>query len=129
MKRVRSAELKPHVRRMDFFCTECKQVFSVYSSGGKGRPNSKPSCVWCSDSYFVEKYSSVKHGCISGVYEHWTRREIETLQNMLAQPVTWKQIAAAIGDGKRTVGAVRRQAFRMGLEKAFSLRGQRPKTK
>lgn len=118
-------ELKQNVNRQDYYCTECKEITSIYLRGdGKRvlRGKGKPFCAWCGEPIHMERHNSLKHGGVTG-RRHWSLKELNRLKELLEQPVTWKEIVKEF-EGKHNIWAIRMQVTRNGWEKKFDMRGR-----
>ena len=117
--KAKAFALEPAAQRKDFYCNECRKVTSVYVRRKEKSP-AKVNCAWCADSYFIEKYSSAKHGYVTGLYGVWSSKDLERLKGLLQLPLTWDEIAEEFV-GRRSE-TVRKTALRYGFKKKYQMR-------
>jgi hypothetical protein len=109
----------PAVMRKDYFCNDCKKLFSLYLPKEE---QCKPHCPFCADNMAIERYSYRKHGSVEGKQRPWTRHDVAELKRLLDEPLTWDEIAAKVGREKT---AIRKYAERRGLKRKYDIRASR----
>lgn len=107
-------ELIPSTRRMDFYCTDCERLFSIYLRRGDTKPvNKQLACPHCHETEATEKYNPIKHGSVSGKYRSWKPSEKAKMLEMIKAGHSWADIGRALN---RTKGAVNRRADAWGYK-------------
>ncbi|WP_010501364.1 Myb-like DNA-binding domain-containing protein [Paenibacillus elgii] len=102
------------VKRNDYFCLDCEELFSVYQKGNNHLK--RKYCPFCADDVSVEPYNINKHGAEHGIYfKSWSRADITLLKALMQEGGTWKEIAASLG---RTIDSVRHYAKTLNLTRS-----------